>query len=173
MSTQETGPVAELLVGAGNQATALPWEEAQARISDARYYWLATVHPSGQPQVRPVLAVWVGDVLCTTSGAGARKGRNLERDPHCSVAVLADDMQIAVEGLASRVTEDEMLERVADAYRAKYSWPVTVVNGAFDAPYGAPTAGPPPYRPYAITPVTVFGFVIGEATGPRHTRWRF
>jgi Pyridoxamine 5'-phosphate oxidase len=173
MGTSEARPVAELLVRSDNETIALPWDEARDRISDARYYWLTTVHPSGQPQVRPVLAVWVGDLLCTTSGARARKGRNLERDPHCSVAVLADDMQIAVEGMASRVTNDDMLERVAEAYRSKYSWPVTVVNGAFDAPYGAPTAGPPPYQLYAITPATVFGFVIDDAVGPRHTRWRF
>jgi hypothetical protein len=32
---------------------------------------------------------------------------------------------------------------VAEAYAAKYEWPVTVRDGAFDAD-GAPTAGPPP-----------------------------
>ena len=173
MTTPDGRPVAELLVGGEKEATPLPWKEAQARISDARYYWLTTLHPSGRPQVRPVLAVWVGDVLCTTSGDTARKGRNLQRDPRCSVAVLAEDMQIAIEGNASRVTDDAMLEGVADAYRSKYSWPVTVVDGAFEAPYGVPTAGPSPYQPYEIAPATVFAFVIDDAIGPRHTRWRF
>jgi hypothetical protein len=62
---------------------------------------------------------------------------------------------------------------VAAAYRAKYNWPVSVVDGAFDAPYGAPTAGEPPYFPYRIEPRTVFAFVTDDAIGPRHTRWRF
>jgi hypothetical protein len=50
---------------------------------------------------------------------------------------------------------------------------VTVINGAFDAPYGAPTAGLPPYQPYQIRPATVFGFANDPALGPSSTRWRF
>jgi hypothetical protein len=120
-----------------------------------------------------VLAVWVSDVLYTTSSATAQKGRNLDQDGRGSIAVNADDMHLVVEGNASRVVDETLINTVADAYRAKYEWPVTVVDGAFDAPYGAPTAGPPPYRPYAIVPTTVFGFVTDDALGPANTRWRF
>jgi hypothetical protein len=134
---------------------------------------LTTLHPSGRPQTRPVLAVWAGTTLCTTSSPVARKGRNLELDPRCSVAVLADDMHVVVEGVASKVTSEAMLEQVADAYRSKYAWPVTVVDGAFDAPYGAPTAGPPPYQTYEIAPLEAFSFLSDDGVGPRHTRWRF
>ncbi len=38
-------------------------------------------------------------------------------------------------------------------------------------PYGAPTAGPPPYHLYEITPATVFG-TAGQFAG-RATRYRF
>ena len=62
---------------------------------------------------------------------------------------------------------------MADAYRSKYGWPVEIRDGAFDAPYGAPTAGPPPYVVYEVTPVQVFGFGTSDALGPRTTRWRF
>jgi hypothetical protein len=58
-------------------------------------------------------------------------------------------------------------------YRAKYDWNVTVAGGQFDAPYSAPTAGPPPYQPYEIRPTTVFGLVNDSALGPSSTRWRF
>ena len=34
----------------------------------------------------------------------------------------------------------------------KYGWPVVVEGGAFQAPYGAPTAGPPPYLVYEAFP---------------------
>jgi hypothetical protein len=54
-----------------------------------------------------------------------------------------------------------------------YGWPVTVRNGAFDAPYGAPTAGPPPYVAYRIRPDTVFAFGPDDTAAPRSTRWRF
>ena len=120
-----------------------------------------------------MLAVWVGGALYTTSSPQARKGRNLERDGRCTVAVTADDMHLVLEGSASKVADRAMLESVAAAYRAKYDWPVTVIDGAFDAPYGAPTAGPPPYQPYQISPVTVLGFVNDPALGPGSTRWRF
>ena len=40
-------------------------------------------------------------------------------------------------------------------------------------PYGAPTAGLPPYQPYEIRPATVLGFVNDPALGPGSTRWRF
>ena len=46
------------------------------------------------------------------------------------------------------------LERIRDAYADKYGWPVTIVGDAFDAPFGAPTAGPPPYEAYEIVPTT-------------------
>jgi hypothetical protein len=66
-----------------------------------------------------------------------------------------------------------MLQSVRDAYEAKYGWPPEVRDGAFDAPYGAPTAGPPPYHVFRIEPEVVFAFGTGDATAPRSTRWRF
>lgn len=60
------------------------------------------------------------------------------------------------------------------AYESKYGWPVTVTEeGLFDAPYGAPTAGPPPYRPYAITPSVVYAFGTSDNLGIRSTRFTF
>jgi hypothetical protein len=142
-------------------------------LADARFYWLATVHPSGRPHVRPVLGVWVGDRLCTTTNPAAQKGLNLERDPRCSVTARTDRMDVVLEGAASRVTDETELRQVAEGYGSKYGWPMTIVVGDFDAPYGAPTAGPPPYRPYAITPTVVFGFGTDDETAPRTTRWQF
>ena len=121
-------------------------------------YWLATTHPTGRPHVRPVLAVWADGLLYTTSKAAAQKGRNLAADPRCTVTARTDTMDIVLEGAAAKITSHDTLEKVAEAYRAKYDWLVTVTEGGFDAPYGAPTAGPPPYQPFEITPATVFGF---------------
>jgi hypothetical protein len=55
----------------------------------------------------------------------------------------------------------------------KYDWNVTVADGGFDAPYCAPTAGPPPYQPCEIRPTAAFGFVNDSALGPSSIRWRF
>ena len=82
-------------------------------------------------------------------------------------------MDVVLEGTATQVTNEDTLHKVAEAYRSKYGWPVTVTNGAFDAPYGAPTAGPPPYHPYEITPATVFGFGTADEYAGQATRYRF
>jgi hypothetical protein len=173
MDAGKPGPVATLLDPQGDGVTPLPWEEARARIDAARWYWLTTVHPTGRPHTRPVLAVWTGEVLCTTSSRTAQKARNLSRDPRCSVAIMSDDMHIVIEGRATPVEAGPMLDRVANEYRSKYNWPVTVVTGGFDAPYAAPAAGEPPYEPYQIIPTVVYGLGTADPIGSRHTRWRF
>lgn len=135
---------------APDAATLLPWSEARTRLAAAQFYWLATVHPDGRPHVRPVLAVWVDGAMYTTTNSSARKARNLEYNPRCAITVRSDNLDLVVEGDAAKVREDTTLQRVATAYGSKYDWPVTVRDGALDAAYGAPTAGPPPYE--------VFGF---------------
>ena len=157
----------------GQDVEPIPWAEARDRLAGERFYWLATTHPDGRPHVRPVLAVWVDGALYSSSNPTARKGRNLDHDPRCSVTARTDDLDVVLEGTAGPVTDEETLARVAATYRDKYGWPVEVEGGAFEAPYGAPTAGPPPYLVYEITPVQVFGFGTDDALGPRSTRWRF
>jgi nitroimidazol reductase NimA-like FMN-containing flavoprotein (pyridoxamine 5'-phosphate oxidase superfamily) len=152
--------------------TPLPWSEAQRRLAGAQTYWLATTGPSG-PHVRPVLAVWADDALHTTSSPAARKARNLAADERCSFSITADSVDVVLQGRATKVVDADHLQRVADAYDTKYGWPATVSGAAFDAPYGAPTAGPPPYVVYEITPTVVFGFGTDEEHAPRSTRWTF
>jgi hypothetical protein len=158
---------------AADPTTPLPWHTVRDALRDTRMYWLATVHPTGRPHVRPVLAVWLDGALYTTSNAAARKGRNLAADPRCTVTARTDTMDVVLEGHATPVTSVQELNQVAEAYRVKYSWPVTVTDGAFDAPYGAPTAGPPPYHPHQITPATVYAFGTADSYAGRATRYRF
>jgi hypothetical protein len=67
----------------------------------------------------------------------------------------------------------DRLERVAGAYMSKYGWNVTVRDGAFQDTEGAPTAGPPPYDVYVITPTTIFAFGTNDDTMNLSTRWEF
>jgi uncharacterized pyridoxamine 5'-phosphate oxidase family protein len=151
----------------------IPWAEAEDRLATSQVYWFATTRPDGRPHVRPVLAVWVDGTLYSTTNPSTRKGRNLAENSRCAVTMSGDSMDLVIEGAAARVEDDDELRRVAEAYRSKYEWPVTVRGGAFDAPYGAPAAGPPPYQPYAVTPTVVFGFGTDERFAPRSTRWTF
>ncbi len=172
MSTDGHEPAAaELLTAEGTEP--LPWAEVRDRMADERFYWLATVGPGGRPHVRPVLAVWLEGALYSSSSPKARKARNLAGGSGCALTARTDGLDIVVEGHAATVADDDLLRRVAERYLAKYGWPVTVRDGAFDAPYGAPTAGPPPYEVYRIVPEVVFGFGTDDTFAPRSTRWRF
>ena len=175
-----TEPIAgvDAVFDAGRGATrpdgsVVPWAEARALLAGERFYWLATKRPDGAPHVRPVLAVWVDGALFSTTSPTARKARNVQLDARCVITARAPGLDLVVEGTVAKVGTEAKLRRVADAYISKYGWPVTVRDGAFDAPYGAPTSGPPPYEVYELTPAVVLGFGTDNTFGPRSTRWRF
>jgi hypothetical protein len=152
---------------------AIPWSVALPMLAGEQYYWMATVHPSGRPHVRPVLAVWVDGSVFSTTSPKAQKGRNIEHDPHCSVTARTEGLDLVLEGEAERVLDTARLALVAAAYNDKYGWPATVEGDAFTAPYGAPTAGLPPYELFEIAPERVYGFGTSDEYGPRTTRWTF
>ena len=164
-------PVAEKLPSNADHAAPTPWAEARRRLAEGQWYWLTTARPDGRPHVRPVLAVWLDSALYFCSGNTTRKGKNLTRNSHCVITVGSEDAHLVVEGKAARVSDEARLHRVAEVYASKYEWHVTVRDGAFYADYGAPTAGPPPYEVYEVTPTMVFGFGTDESFSP--TRWRF
>jgi uncharacterized pyridoxamine 5'-phosphate oxidase family protein len=169
-------PVRAAVIAAdtGPSTEPLPWAEVRERFVAERSYWLATTTADGRPQVRPMLAVWLGDTIYSTTSPAAAKGRNLQRHPECSLAARALDIDIVVEGTVSWADDRDLLQRIASAYHSKYDWPVTVTTGnMFDAPYGAPTAGSPPYRAYGITPRAVYAFGTGGDLGVRSTRFLF
>ena len=151
----------------------LPWSEARKRLMEGRFYWLATTDGAGAPHVRPVLAVWVSGVLHTTSSARAQKAKALAAGGPCSLSLSTEGMDLVYEGSAVRIDDDADLERIGAAYVEKYGWPVKVRDHAFHAPYGAPTAGPPPFEVYAIRPARVFAFGTDDVLAPRSTRFAF
>ncbi|HEY6679418.1 MAG TPA: pyridoxamine 5'-phosphate oxidase family protein, partial [Actinomycetota bacterium] len=59
--------------------------------------WLATIDPDGSPHVTGVGAVWVDDTFWFETGERSRKGRNLARDPRCTLAVATDEFDLAIE----------------------------------------------------------------------------
>jgi hypothetical protein len=151
----------------------IPWsrvEEALASPPPTLTSFLATTRPDGRPHVAGVGAVWDGGKVYVVSGPGTRKSRNLAANPNCSIAMSLKGIDLVFEGRAERVTDDATLQRLAKRY-AEGGWPARVEGGAFTYDYSAPSAGPPPWYLYAITPVTVFG-VLGEEPGGA-TRWRF
>lgn len=157
----------------------IPWSRALDQLpakdetgGDAapRTTWLSTVRPDGKPHTTGVGALWVDDRFFFTSGRRTRKSRNLARNPNCVISVALPDLDLVVEGTATRVTDEATLERLAKAY-ADQGWPASVKDGALTAEYSAPSAGPPPWDPYEMIPETAFGVATKEPFGA--TRWRF
>ncbi len=76
-----------------------------AGAADARTKWLSTVNEDGSPHVTAVGALWLDGTFWFQTGAGTRKGRNVARDPRCSIAVSVRGADVVFEGDAARVTE--------------------------------------------------------------------
>ena len=151
----------------------LPWSRALEQLTagdGSATYWLATTRPDGRPHVAMVGGLWVADKVYFTSGAAARKSRNLSASPDCAVSVSLKGLDLVIEGTAVRVTDEATVVRLAERYAA-HGWPATAENGALTAPYSAPSAGPPPWDLYVLAPVTAFGVATAEPHGA--TRWQF
>ena len=120
---------------------------------NARTKWLATVNEDGTPHVTAVGAIWLDGTFWFQTGAGTRKGRNVEREPRCSVALSILDADVVVEGEAARVTDPEMVARVAKAW-ADDGWPAEPDESGtgITAPFNAPAQGPPPWNVYRVEP---------------------
>ena len=174
-------PVAERNLD-GYGAPPIPWAKVRDRLErglsqapdtggpNRHTCWLATVRPDGTPHVRPLGALWVDGAFYFNAGAGTRKARNLADNPSCAIAVATHEFDLIVEGRAVRVTDDAKLERIAAAYRAE-GWQPTVRDGALYAEYSAPSAGPPPWDVYEVTPTSVYAMGTAEPYGA--TTWRF
>ena len=120
---------------------------------NSRTTWLSTVNADGSPHVTAVGALWLDDTFWFQTGTSTRKGRNVARDPRCSVAVSVRDADVVVEGDAVRVTEPDALARVAQAW-ADQGWPAEPDESGtgITAPFNAPAQGPPPWNVYRIEP---------------------
>jgi nitroimidazol reductase NimA-like FMN-containing flavoprotein (pyridoxamine 5'-phosphate oxidase superfamily) len=168
----ENGPVTTQSLIA-DDATPVPWAEACGRLAKIGTYWLATVRPNGRPHAVPVLAVWVDGALHFVASETSRKARNLAGNSHCVITGGSDGLDLVVEGAVTKVRDGARLQALADAYASKYGWHVTVRDGAFHDAEGAPTAGPPPFDVYQVTPTTAFAFGTEDETINASTRWRF
>ena len=141
-------------------------------MPNSRTTWLSTVNEDGSPHVTAVGALWVDGTFWFQTGVGTRKGRNVARDPRCSVAVSVRDADVVVEGDAVQVTEPDAVARIAKAW-ADNGWPVEpdASGSGITAPFNAPSQGPPPWNVYRIKPRSAT-VVLGAEPGGL-TRFRF
>jgi|SRR4051794_5358659 general stress protein 26 len=121
-------------------ATPPDWSDIDARLAAAQLYWLVTGRRDGRPHAVPICGVWRDGAFFFCTGDAEQKMRNLEHDPHVVVTAgpLGADgwshgKDIAVEGVATRVTDEPLLVELAEAWRTKYAddWQWAVRDGRF------------------------------------------
>ena len=119
------------------EAGATPWSEVARTLESAELYWLTTVRADGRPHVTPLIGVWHDAAVHFCTGPREQKARNLEANRHVAVTTgnntWAQGLDVVVEGDAVRVVEHDALQRLADAYEAKYGsrWHFDVGDGVF------------------------------------------
>ena len=120
---------------------------------DRHTCWLTTLDPDGGPHTTGVGAEWQDGAWWFETGRGTRKGRNLARDPRCSLAVALHEFDLVVRGTASVVTDPAVVARLAETW-ASDGWPCRVDESgtALTADFSAPSAGRPPWHVYRIVP---------------------
>jgi len=139
---------------------------------DRHTCWLATINRDGTPHVTGVGALWVDGAFWFETGRATRKGRNLDRDPRCTLSVATLEFDLVVDGEARRVTDPATVAAMAARWAAE-GWPARVddTGQALTADYSAPSAGAPPWFVYRLTPQAATAVGTVEPGGATH--WRF
>ncbi|HEX5117712.1 MAG TPA: pyridoxamine 5'-phosphate oxidase family protein [Pseudonocardiaceae bacterium] len=154
-------------------ATAVSWPDAQARLAAAEMAWLVTVREDGRPHTSPLVPVWHEGRVYFHTGEREQKYLNLAANQH--VLVLVGDsrwdagLDVAVEGVARRITDHEVLQALADRYARRWDgrWQVAVRDGAF----ANAEADDMRSIVFEVTPTKAFGHAKGDPFG--QTTYRF
>ncbi len=113
------------------------WQQVSDALAGAELYWLTTIRDDGRPHITPLVGAWVDNSFVFCTGPEEQKARNLEHRREVALTTgnnaWAEGLDVVVEGTAVRVTGRDDLQRIADAYEAKYGsdWHFDVGDGVF------------------------------------------
>jgi hypothetical protein len=135
--------------------------------------WLTSINPDGSPHVNALGTIWVDGTFWFATGRESRKGRNVERDPRCAIALSLHEFDLVLEGRAALVTDPAVVTRLALRWAEDEGWPCEVDESgtALTAPYSAQSAGAPPWHIYRLDVDSAQAVQAVEPHGA--TRWRF
>jgi len=115
--------------GEGYEATASTpfdppiWSSIADKIDGSRNYWVCTTRADGRPHATPVWGLWHDGAFVFSTSPKSVKGRNLSRDPRCTVHLESGDDVVVMDGIA--LPADSALVGGAaflDRYEAKYAF---------------------------------------------------
>src|SRR6266576_1272744 len=87
----------------------LDWDRVQSRLEEGftqapdtggpnrHTCWLATSNPDGSPHVNGIGAVWVDGAFWFETGETTRKGKNVARDPRCTLSLASHDFDLVLD----------------------------------------------------------------------------
>ena len=116
-----------------------PWSDVADVLERAELYWLTTVRAGGRPHVTPLIGVMYDGAPHFCTGLDEQKARNLEHNARVALTTgankWAEGLDVVVEGTAVRLTDNAVLQQIADAYEAKYGnvWHFDVGDGVFES----------------------------------------
>lgn len=107
----------------------------EQRLREELMVWFTTVRADGRPHTVPVWFLWDGDAFLIFSQPGNLKIRNLQRNPHVTLALdgtkQGEDVVI-VEGEAELLSEPSR-NVIVPAYGEKYASEIQAIGVAADA----------------------------------------
>ena len=92
-------------------------------MTEARHYWLSTIHPEGRPHTRPVDGLWLDDTLFFGGSEDSRWRRNLAANPAVCVNLEDGEQAVILHGEVETHTPGaEESDRLAAASNDKYGY---------------------------------------------------
>jgi nitroimidazol reductase NimA-like FMN-containing flavoprotein (pyridoxamine 5'-phosphate oxidase superfamily) len=151
----------------GPDAVATSWDETRRVLEAAELFWISTVRADSRPHVTPLVAVWLDGAIHFSTGADEQKAVNLQGNPHVILTTGLSQwdrgLDVIVEGDAVQVTDDQVLERLAAAWKTKWDgrWQYDVRDGSFHHAGGAALV-------FSVTPTKILAFAKGSFSQTRH-----
>jgi len=149
-------------------AMATSWTDVHALLDSAEVFWISTVRRDGRLHVTPLTAVWRGHAIYFCTGAGEQKGVNLQNNPRCTLTTGSNEwksgLDVVIEGVAERVTDEGLLEVLARGWESKYhgDWHYEVRDHAFQHQGGKALV-------FEVAPVKILAFAKGDFAQTRFT----
>ncbi|HEY2776852.1 MAG TPA: pyridoxamine 5'-phosphate oxidase family protein [Gaiellaceae bacterium] len=152
-----------------SDAVATDWEETRRTLENAELFWITTVRIDGRPHVTPLVAVWLNDAIHFATGVGEQKAVNLRTNQNVILTTGCNDwekgLDVVIEGEAVQVSDESILERLAEAWVAKWDgrWRYEVHENGFRHEGGSGAI-----LVFAVKPAKVLAFAKGTFSQTRH-----
>jgi len=148
-------------------ANATLGEETRRVLEEAQLSWITTVRADGRPHVSPLVAVWLDDAVYFATGAEEQKAVNLRTNPHVVLITGCNGweggLDVMVEGIATRVTDEGRLQALVAAWATKWDgrWRYEVRGDVLGQGAGVALA-------FGAVPSKVLAFGKGSFSHTRH-----